>query len=446
MRKPTLRHAPARGATAPPGRRALRPEPPPRRTPLTPVARRAALAVLGRPVGGEVALRLPDGTTRRAGDAAEGRSVEITVRSNDLFRRIATRGGVGVGEAYAAGDWTADDLAGAVEILLLTGEAARRTAPGRALTRLQRSRPFRASRPTLPGARRDIGYHYDLGNDLYALFLDPTWTYSCAVFERPGMTLEEAQRAKYRRICDKLGLGPGSHVLEIGCGWGGFALHAAREYGARVTGITLSERQAALARERVAAAGVADRVEIRLVDYREMRGEFTHIASIEMLEAVGHDQLPVFFGAVDRLLAPAGAACIQTIAVPDQRYERYRRRTDWIREYIFPGALIPSMEAINRALARSTELMLEDAENIGPHYAETLRRWREGFLADRAAVRALGYDERFVRAWEFYLASCEAAFRVRSLHDYQLVLTRSYEPRRPVRRGAAPDGREPPPG
>ena len=198
-----------------------------------------------------------------------------------------------------------------------------------------------------------------------------------------------------------------------------------------MTGVTLSEEQAALARERVAEAGLSDRVEILLRDYRTLEGSYSHIASIEMLEAIGHRELPVFFAACDRLLAPDGIACVQTIAVPDQRYEAYRRGNDWIREYIFPGALIPSLEAVSRAMTRSSDLIVQGAENIGYHYAETLRRWRETFLANRDEVRALGYDDRFVRAWEFYLAFCEAAFRTRALHDYQLVLTRPFNQRLP---------------
>jgi cyclopropane-fatty-acyl-phospholipid synthase len=342
-----------------------------------------------------------------------------------------------VGEAYTAGDWSSDDLVALMETLAVTAERASHRFPGSALTALQRRRPRLPRRSDLPGAKRDIQYHYDLGNDLYALFLDPSWTYSCAVFERPEMSLQEAQEAKYRRICEKLGLDADSHVLEIGCGWGGFALHAAREFGARVTGLTLSQEQADLAREHIAQAGLSDRITILLQDYRTLHGTFTHIASIEMLEAIGHRELPVYFAAVDRLLGPDGIACIQTIAVPDQRYERYRRGDDWIRRYIFPGALIPSLEAVTRAMTDSSELIVHGVENIGFHYARTLQLWRERFLANREEVLALGYDERFVRTWEFYLAFCEAAFRVRALHDYQLVLTRPFNeslPRDPAPR------------
>ena len=431
--KPTFE--PGRGSVAAaqgaPARRGLRPVPPARRSPLTPLARRLTLWGLSRPVRGQVSVRLPDGTLRRGGDPSSGPGPTVTVTSKDLYRRLAARGRIGIGEAYTAGDWRADDLVGLLETLALTAEVARRRAPARALGALRRRRPRLPARSDLPGARRDIGYHYDLGNDLYALFLDPTWTYSCAYFERPEMTLREAQEAKYRRICDKLGLGPDSHVLEIGCGWGGFALHAAAERGARVTGVTLSREQAALARQRVAEAGLAGRIEILLRDYRTLEGRYTHVASIEMLEAVGHRELPVFFGACERLLGPDGVACIQTIAVPDQRYESYRRGHDWIREYIFPGALIPSLEAIARAMARSSELVVQSAENIGDHYAETLRRWRASFLANRERVLALGYGEEFVRAWDFYLAFCEAAFRTRALHDYQLVLARPFTGRLP---------------
>ncbi|MGI9658428.1 MAG: class I SAM-dependent methyltransferase, partial [Gaiellaceae bacterium] len=235
---------------------------------------------------------------------------------------------------------------------------------------------------------------------------------------------EAAQHNKYRRICEKLALSSRDHVLEIGCGWGGFALHAAGEFGARVTALTISREQFSLASERVQAAGLGNRVEVRFQDYRQTAGSFSRIASVEMLEAIGHAQLPTFFAACDRLLEPQGLACIQTIAMPDQRYERYRRRTDWIREYIFPGANLPSLTAVAAALTRASALTIHDVEDIGIHYAKTLRLWRERFHANIDAVRALGYGPRFERTWDFYLASCEAGFAIRALRDLQLVLTR----------------------
>jgi cyclopropane-fatty-acyl-phospholipid synthase len=273
-------------------------------------------------------------------------------------------------------------------------------------------------------ARDSILAHYDLGNDLFELMLDPTMTYSCAYWERPGMTLEEAQRAKLRHIAGKLVLGPGDHVLEIGCGWGGFALVAAREYGCRVTGLTLSPSQAAFARERVAAAGLEDRVVILEQDYRLIRGHFTKIVSIEMLEAIGLAEYRNYFSAVDRLLAPDGLACVQTIGVPDHRFERYRRRPDWIQQTIFPGSLLPSLGAIAGAVA-TTRLLIQDVEEIGIGYARTLREWRENVCRNVARLGALGYDERFLRLWDFYLAYCEAGFAIRSLRDMQIVLTRA---------------------
>jgi cyclopropane-fatty-acyl-phospholipid synthase len=273
-------------------------------------------------------------------------------------------------------------------------------------------------------SKRNIAAHYDLSNDLYATFLDDTMTYSAAFFESPTATLEEAQEAKYRRLAEKARVDAGCHVLEIGCGWGGFAVYAASTYGCRVTGITLSEEQAALARRRVTEAGLDHLVDIRIVDYREVDGSYDRIVSIEMLEAVGHRYLGTYFETIDRLLAPDGLAAIQVITIPEQRYASYRRRPDFIQRYIFPGGHLPSLEAMAGSMGQRSELYVDDVENIGMHYAETLRRWRERFLERGDDVRALGFDEPFVRMWEFYLAYCEAAFLARYIGDLQLVLTR----------------------
>jgi cyclopropane-fatty-acyl-phospholipid synthase len=420
-----------RAATA---RRGLKPAPKVRRTPLAPAARKAMMWALSRPAIGEIRLRMPHGTVHRFGDASTGPSVLLTINRKDFFHRIATRGRIGIGESYAVGDWDSDDLPGLMEILARTAEESRKRPPGSLLVRAQERRPRRSSRNPPARARTDIGYHYDLGNDLYRLFLDETMTYSCAYFEHEGQSLADAQRAKYRRMAEKLELSSGDRVLEIGCGWGGFALYAAGECGAHVTGVTLSEEQAELARQRAADAGLSDQIDIQLVDYRSLTGQFDAIASIEMLEAVGEAGLDEFFAACDRLMTPGGRACIQTIAIPDQRFERFKRTRDWIQEYIFPGSLIPSMEAVVRAMSRSSELIVEGVENIGYGYADTLRMWRERFLANEAEVRALGFDSEFVRGWTFYLAFCEAAFRTRALHDYQMVLSRPFNdslPRHP---------------
>jgi cyclopropane-fatty-acyl-phospholipid synthase len=384
------------------------------------LAESAALRALDRLDYGAIELRLPGGHVHRAGT---GSPIVVNVTSNDLFRRIARSPGLGFGESYAAGEWSTDDLPGFIALVVRNLETWR---AGSRLARLDRHRPHIARRQGLRKARANIQYHYDLGNDLYRLFLDESMTYSCAQWEQ-GDTLEQAQERKLRAICEKLRLHAGDHVLEIGCGWGSFALMAAGEYGARVTGVTLSQQQFELARERVAAAGLAGRVEIRLQDYRTLEGRFSKIASIEMLEAIGHAQYPTYFAACDRLLAPGGLAAIQVIGMPDQRFERYRRKEDWIQRYIFPGSLLPSLEALQTAMSRSSTLMVVGLAEIGPDYADTLAAWRDRFFANLRAVRALGFDDRFVRTWDFYLASCEALFRTRAIRDMQLVLGRPFE-------------------
>jgi cyclopropane-fatty-acyl-phospholipid synthase len=388
------------------------------------VARRIVFRALEGLRGGEFVVRYPDGRGRRFGDGL-GQPVVIDVhRPAAFWAKLARRTRIGFGESYVDGDWDADDLVALFELLSVNLEAAGEHPVFRALHALQEKRPNRAQRQSPAAARDNIHAHYDLGNDLFRLMLDETMTYSCAYWERPGMTLEDAQRAKYRRICEKLQLDADDHVLEIGCGWGGFAMYAAGEHGCRVAGLTISPSQASLARERVRAAGLDELVEIREQDYRDTEGRFTKVASIEMLEAIGLAEHTTYFRAIDRFLEPDGIAVIQTIAIPDERFDRYRRRRDWIQEYVFPGSLIPSVEAVTRAAAH-TSLQIVGVDEIGPGYADTLRIWRENVEARVDDVRALGYDERFLRIWRFYLSYCEAAFRVRSLRDVQLVLARS---------------------
>ena len=388
------------------------------------VAQRIVFRALEGLHGGELVLRYPDGRGRRFGDGA-GLRVVIDVHNPAAFwAKLARRTHIGFGESYVDGDWDADDPVALFELLSVNLEAAGEHPVFRVLNTLQEMRPHRAQRQSPVAARDNIHAHYDLGNDLFRLMLDDTMTYSCAVWERPGMTLEEAQRAKYRRICEKLQLGTEDHVLEIGCGWGGFAIYAAGEYGCRVTGLTLSPSQASLARERVRDAGLDELIEICEQDYRHTDGRFTKVASIEMLEAIGLAEHTAYFRAIDKFLELDGIAVIQTIAIPDKRFERYSRRSDWIQQYIFPGSLIPSVGAVERASAH-TSLQVVGLEEIGPDYADTLKIWRENVEARVDEVRALGYDERFLRIWRFYLSFCEAAFRVRSLRDVQLVLARS---------------------
>jgi len=394
----------------------LRREPEARLPLVERLAARTLERVLEGIEGGTIEVRLPHGRELRFGS---GPAVRMTIEDTRLFRRLATRPRLGLGESYQAGEWWSDDLPALLELLARNAERGAARHP--LLRRFAYARPRLNRRTGLLAARRNIRYHYDLGNDFFALFLDDTMTYSCAVIERDGEPLADAQRRKLRMACDKLELGPDDHVLEIGCGWGSFALTAAGEYGARVTGITLSPAQAELARRRVADAGLADRVEIRLQDFREVEGTFTKIASIEMIEAIGERLLPTFFETVDRVLAPGGRACIQSILIPDARYRRYRSSPDWIERHVFPGCLIPSLGALTQAAG---PLRIRDVEHIGRHYGETLARWRATFDARLGAVRDLGFDERFIRTWDFYLASCEALFRAGLIDDAQIVVTR----------------------
>jgi cyclopropane-fatty-acyl-phospholipid synthase len=385
------------------------------------VARRLTYRALAALRGGEVVLRYPDGRGRRLGDG-DGPSVVVDIRHPDAFwDKLGRRTRVGLGEAYVDGDWDCSDLVGLFSLIGRNLEATAAHPLLRRLYRIQELRPDSRPRQTLAAAKDNIHAHYDLGNELFELMLDPTMTYSCAYWERPGMTLEEAQRAKNRHICEKLGLGPADHVLEIGCGWGGFAIQAATDYGCRVTGLTLSSSQAGFARARIDALGLGERIEIREEDYRLTEGRFTKIASIEMFEAIGLAEYGNYFGAIQRLLTRDGVACFQTIGVPDWRFERYRRRPDWIQQTIFPGSLLPSLEAITKAVGR-TQLQINGVEEIGFGYARTLREWRENVLGNLDQIRALGYDERFLRIWMFYLSYCEAGFAIRSLRNMQIVL------------------------
>jgi cyclopropane-fatty-acyl-phospholipid synthase len=388
-------------------------------------ARRLVFGALEALTGGTLVLRYPDGRGRRFGDGAGPEVVVDLVRPEAVWEKLGRRTRVGLGESYVDGDWDCADL---TALFSLLGRSLHRAQHGplrQLLQRLQALRPDLSRRQTFDRARDNIYAHYDLGNDLFRLMLDPTMSYSCAYWEHDGMTLEQAQVAKLDRICEKLRLSADDRVLEIGCGWGGFAIRAARAHGCRVTGLTISPSQADLARERVAAAGLADRVEIVERDYRLVEGSFSRIASIEMFEAIGLAEYKTFFGAVDRLLAPDGIAVLQTIGIPDERFERYRRTPDWIQQYIFPGSLLPSLEAIASAVA-TTHLMVVGLEEIGIGYARTLREWRENVWRHVDSIRALGYDERFLRIWTYYLSYCEAAFAIRSLRDVQLVLSRSF--------------------
>jgi cyclopropane-fatty-acyl-phospholipid synthase len=385
--------------------------------------RDAVCRALARLHTGRLELRLPDGGRQSLG-ADSAPACTLTVRNWRFFTRAAG-GDIGLGESYMAGDWDTPEPAALLSLLIDNRDTlAERRLPLAGLVRALNALRHRLRPNSLPGSRRNIHDHYDLGNDFFQLFLDPSMSYSCALFAAPGQPLADAQRNKLQALVRKARIGPGDHVLEIGCGWGSFAIEAAHATGCRVTGLTISEAQLRLARERVAAAGLADRVRIELCDYRAAAGQYDRIVSIEMLEAVGHRYLGSFFAACDRLLTPDGLAVLQVITIPDQRYDEYRRGADFIRRHIFPGGHLPSLSALCQAMTSSSSLVVEDLANIGPHYAPTLRAWRGQLLANAERLRALGFDDAFRRKWEFYFAYCEAAFATRILNNLHLVLCR----------------------
>ncbi|WP_350274319.1 cyclopropane-fatty-acyl-phospholipid synthase family protein [Kribbella sp. HUAS MG21] len=377
----------------------------------------------------QVAVRAvyPDGTVR--GGGGPGAPVLRIVRPDAMFERLARNPKIGLGEAYQAGDWTTADGTDLGELLTPFAERVAHLVPPTLLRfrRLVDRRVPRRHRNTPAGARDNISAHYDLSNALFGAFLDPGMTYSSALFDPDvplaAQDLEAAQDRKVERILDLAAVGPGSRVLEIGTGWGTLAIAAARR-GAHVTGITLSTEQLQLAGKRVAGAGLADRVDLRLQDYRAVTGSYDAVVSVEMIEAVGEEYWPDYFRTLDRLLAPGGRIAVQAILMDHDRMLATRRSYSWIQKYIFPGGLIPSRTAIDETVARHTTLTVDDDYRFGQDYAETLRRWRRRFTANWPAVRAEGFDEKFRRTWEYYLAYSESGFASGYLDVAQLRLTR----------------------
>jgi cyclopropane-fatty-acyl-phospholipid synthase len=387
--------------------------------------RAIVIRMLRRLRGGELLL-VEGSSTSRFGEPGGERPLRtvLRVRSQAFYGQLL-RGSMGLGESYARGMWDSDDL------VSLTRIAARNMAPfdrarrllAPALGPLQGSAHWLA-RNTPARSRTRIAAHYDLGNELFALFLDPTMMYSCAVFEPAACTLEQASLAKLERVCRKLRLGPQDHVLEIGTGWGGFAVHAAGRYGCRVTTTTISGEQHAYALRRVREAGLSDRVTVLLDDYRDLQGTYDKLVSIEMIEAVGCQYFGTFFRHCSQLLADDGAMLLQAIVIDDRAYEVEKASRSFINTYIFPGGCLPSLEVIGRWVARATDLRPVHVEDITAHYATTLERWRERFAAAGERLAELGYDERFRRLWELYLSYCEGGFRERRIRDVQLLLAK----------------------
>ncbi len=378
---------------------------------------------------GALTMRLPDGTRRVLGNGQDGPAAEMHLRSRNFFRRCVVGGDIGFGESYQAGEWDSPDLTAVVGWFCANAESAptfsgtRNRDPFTNVGKVANWLRHRLHRNSLTGSRANIRAHYDLGNAFYSLWLDPTMTYSAALFESPDQSLAAAQSAKYERLCRELRLKPSDHVLEIGSGWGGFAEHAVKHHGCRITTVTISEEQHKFARERFQREGIADRAEVKLQDYRLLTGKFDRIVSIEMLEAVGDEFLETYFGKVQSLMGRDGIFAAQFITCPDSRYHELRRGADWIQKHIFPGSLLLSMNRVGQAVQRTGSMSLHTLHDLGLDYARTLAQWRERFNAQIDTVRQQGFDEHFIRSWNYYLAYCEAAFAWRNISVVQATWT-----------------------
>ncbi|MCA9128222.1 MAG: class I SAM-dependent methyltransferase [Planctomycetales bacterium] len=349
-------------------------------------------------------------------------TAQLRVDDARFFSQLAVGGSIGFAESYMRGHWHTDNLTDLLRMLYRNRlqASAKPSLPGLAV-QLARRIAFKLQSNTIGRSRRHIAAHYDLSNDFFELFLDSTWMYSSAYFENDSLSLAEASEAKLAQICRKLDPQPQEHVLEIGTGWGGFALHLLQHHDVRLTTTTISESQRTKAVERVNARGLANRVELLNVDYRQLHGQFDKLVSIEMIEAVGEQFLPTYFRQCDRLLRPGGRMVMQAIVMPEQRYTAYRKNVDFIQQYIFPGGFLPSISALQDAVGAGTDFRLIELEDLSLHYARTLAEWRKRFVGNLAAVRQLGFDDRFIRMWEYYLCYCEAGFREQAVRLVQIV-------------------------
>jgi len=401
---------------------------------ITRVAKRLLISQLEKIRDGRLRL-IDDGVERSFGAVTARGPFEVTlhVRNPRLYPDALFAGTVGAGEAYMNGYWHSDSLVNLVRLFVINDHMMNDVDSG--WSRLA-GVLFRAAhwlnRNDKLGSRRNIAAHYDLGNPFFELFLDETMAYSCAIFPRPDSTLAEGSRAKFDAACSKLALTPQHHMLEIGTGWGGLAVHAARHYGCRVTTTTISREQYEAASARIARENLSDRITLLLEDYRDLKGQYDALVSIEMVEAVGHQYLDQYFRQCSSLLTPSGAMLLQAITIGDQFYDSAVRSVDFIKKFIFPGSFIPSVSCLVESVARVTDMKLFHLEDIGPHYARTLRLWREAFLARITDVRAQGYPESFTRMWEYYLAYCEGGFEERRLGDVQMLLTKPDARRAPI--------------
>lgn len=387
------------------------------------------LNLLSKMEEGSLAISLPSGEQVRLGNG-HGIEAGLEIKNNDFFKRCVLYGDIGFGESYVDGDWDTDNIVNVIKWFLQNVENAPTVSGSKSrnfvlniLKVLNKVYHFKRTN-SVNGSRKNISEHYDLNNEFFALFLDPTMTYSAAYFKTEEMDIQQAQIEKYDRLCRQLRLKPTDHVLEIGSGWGGNAIHIAKNYGCRVTTATISEEQYKLAKERIEKEQLTDKVEVILKDYRLLEGTYDKIVSIEMLEAVGAEFYDVYFKKCHDLLSKNGILAIQVITCPDSRFNNLRNGVDWIQKHIFPGSLLPSVAAINRAVNNTGNLTMIDLKDLGLDYAKTLSIWREEFNKRLPDVKKLGFDERFIRKWNYYLSYCEAAFEMRNINVMQIIYAR----------------------
>lgn len=379
---------------------------------------------------GFMRITLPDGETVSIGNGEGNVSASIDIKTPDFFKRCVLYGDIGFGEAYVDGDWNTDSITNVIKWFLLNVDHAPTVSGSTMKSGILNvlkfiNKVYHSKRAnSLGGSRKNISEHYDLNNDFFALFLDPSMTYSSAYFKEQNMTLEQAQMAKYERLCRQLHLNAGDHVLEIGSGWGGNAIYMAKHYGCKVTTLTISEEQYKLAQERIVKENLADKITILLKDYRLMEGQFDKIVSIEMLEAVGAEYYETYFKKCAGLLKKDGIFALQVITCPDSRFESLKNGVDWIQKHIFPGSLLPSVSAINQAINKTSDLTLVDLKDFGLDYAHTLNVWARNFNHNLAEIKKVGFDDYFIRKWNYYLNYCEAAFAMRNINVMQMVYSR----------------------
>lgn len=390
----------------------------------------AVINALSKMDKGFLNLTLPDGENIQIGKSSANYSANLIINDASFFKCVVLYGDIGFGEAYVDGLWETDNITNLIKWIILNIENAPSVSGSRVKSLWLNifkwfNRIYHNNRSnSITGSQKNIAEHYDLNNDFFATFLDPSMTYSAAYFKTPELTLAQAQDEKYRRLCEQMQLKASDHVLEIGSGWGANAIFMAKNYGCKVTTVTISKEQQKLGQERVAAAGLSGQIEIIIKDYRNIEGQFDKIVSVEMLEAVGHNYLETYFAKCAEVLKPNGILAFQVITSPDSRYESLRRGVDWIQKHIFPGSLLPSVAAINRAINNTSDLTLVDLKDLGLDYARTLKLWFIEFNHKLNEVKALGFDERFIRKWNYYLNYCEAAFEMRNINVMQMVYTR----------------------